>query len=183
LSRPKRQSERLGGGGFGEVWSAKSAVAEFADVAIIVVRSEHLRGDGADAFPQLITEEIGHHRKLAHADIVKLLAAGSVALPGCATPTPYLVMELWNGLPLPDACRGHSVKEKIRCLVRICESVQYAHRQGLMHLDLKPENILVKDEGGKLRPKLLDFGISRRFRADRPFDRRPHPVWRRHPGL
>jgi serine/threonine protein kinase len=163
--------DRLGGGGFGEVWSAKSAGTESARVAIKVVRSEHLRDDGASKFLRLFTEEIEHHRQLAHSDIVKLLDAGSVVLPGNAIPTPYLVMELWNGLPLPDACRGHSVEEKIRCLLRICEAVQFAHRQGLMHLDLKPENILVLDDAGNLRPKLLDFGIARRFRPDRPFDR------------
>lgn len=163
-------AERLGGGGFAEVWSAKNAGNKSAHAAIKIVRSEHLSGEGAAAFLQLFTGEIEHYRKLVHPDIIKLLEAGSVTLPGSASATPYLVMELWNGLPLPDACRGRSIEEKIRCFARICDAVQHAHRRGLMHLDLKPENILVKDNGGRLEPKLLDFGIARRFHADRPFD-------------
>ena len=79
-------------------------------------------------------------------------------------------MELWPGAPLHDACRGRPVMEKIRCFLGVCEAVQYAHRHGLMHLDLKPENILVKDQGASTQPGLLDFGIARQFRAERPLD-------------
>jgi serine/threonine protein kinase len=163
--------EPLGGGGFGEVWSASNADTKGAHAAIKVVRSEHLTGEGAAIFLQLFSDEIEHYRKLAHPDIIRLLGVGSVTLPGTAAPTPYLIMELWNGLPLPDACRGRSIEEKVRCLARICEAVQFAHRRGLMHLDLKPENILVKDTNERLQPKILDFGIARRFHPERPFDR------------
>jgi serine/threonine protein kinase len=162
--------ERLGGGGFGEVWRARRPGAEPSDVAVKVIRNEHLRGEASARLLHLFQEEIERHRALDHPGIVKLLAAGSVVLPGSPIPTPYLIMELCRGLPLHDACRGHSVEEKIQCMIRVCEAVQFAHRHGIMHLDLKPQNILVIDDGGRLRPKLLDFGIARNFRPDRPFD-------------
>jgi serine/threonine protein kinase len=163
-------TERLGGGGFGEVWRARRLGAKAADVAIKVIRNEHLHGAAAEQVVQLFRDEIARHKDLAHDGIVKLISSGSVILPGCGGATPYLVMELWDGLRLPDACRGRAIEEKIRCIIRICEAVQHAHRHGMMHLDLKPENILVADTGGKFWPKVLDFGLARRFRAERPFD-------------
>jgi serine/threonine protein kinase/photosystem II stability/assembly factor-like uncharacterized protein len=163
-------TERLGGGGFGEVWRARRLGADGEEAAIKVIRSEHLRGEAAGQFVQLFRDEIERHKDLVHGGIVRLISSGSVVLPGCGEATPYLVMELWEGLSLPDACRGRTIEEKIQCIIRICEAVQHAHRHGSMHLDLKPENIVVADTGGKLRPKVLDFGLARRFRAERPFD-------------
>jgi serine/threonine protein kinase len=162
--------ERLGGGGFGEVWRARPLGAEVKEVAIKVIRNEHLRSEAAGQFVQLFRNEIERHKDLVHDGIVKLISTGSVLLPGCREATPYLVMELWEGLSLPDACRGRAIEEKLQCMIRICEAVQHAHRHGVMHLDLKPENILVAETGGKLWPKVLDFGLARRFRVERPFD-------------
>jgi serine/threonine protein kinase len=163
-------TEQLGGGGFGDVWRARGLGAEAKDVAIKVIRSEHLHGEATGKFVQLFRDEIEHHKDLVHDGIVKLMSAGSVVLPGCVEAIPFLVMELCDGLRLPDACRGRTIEEKVQCMIRICQAVQHAHRSGLMHLDLKPENILVADTGGKLWPKILDFGLARRFRAERPFD-------------
>jgi len=44
-----------------------------------------------------------------------------------------------------------------RIAMRICEALEYIHRQGVVHRDLKPENIMV-GEGDSI--KLIDFGIS-----------------------
>jgi photosystem II stability/assembly factor-like uncharacterized protein len=163
-------TERLGGGGFGEVWRARQLGAESEEVAIKVIRNEHLRGENAEKFVRLFQGEIDRHKALVHDGIVRLIAANSVMLPGCAVTTPFLVMELWDGVRLHDACRGRRIEEKIKCMIQVCEAVQYAHRCGLMHLDLKPENILVAATSGKLQTKIVDFGLARRFRADRPFD-------------
>jgi len=160
--------ERLGGGGFGEVWRAHRSNSGAPDVAIKLVRLEHLQGGDAGRFLAYFREEIRRHGALDHPGIVKLLAAGSAVLPGLGAPVPYLVMELWPGLPLHHACRGRTVAEKIGCLIQACEAVQHAHRHGLMHLDLKPENILVVEAGGELKTKILDFGLARAFRADQP---------------
>jgi len=43
-------------------------------------------------------------------------------------------------------------------LLKVCEAVQYAHRNLIVHRDLKPSNILVTLEG---EVKLLDFGIAK----------------------
>ncbi len=47
-------------------------------------------------------------------------------------------------------------------LVRqIAEGLDHAHRRGLIHCDIKPSNLLVTELDGRLRAKLIDFGIAR----------------------
>jgi hypothetical protein len=43
----------------------------------------------------------------------------------------------------------------------IAEVVHAAHARGIVHRDLKPSNVMVIESGGRLFPKLLDFGISK----------------------
>lgn len=50
-----------------------------------------------------------------------------------------------------------SAEDILRLMIRVCDAVQAAHDQGVIHRDLKPGNILVDAEG---RPRLLDFGLA-----------------------
>ena len=42
--------------------------------------------------------------------------------------------------------------------MRVCEAVQFAHQNFVVHRDLKPDNILVAEDG---TPRLLDFGTAK----------------------
>jgi serine/threonine-protein kinase len=43
----------------------------------------------------------------------------------------------------------------------VAEVVQAAHERGIVHRDLKASNVMVIERGGRLIPKLLDFGIAK----------------------
>ncbi len=58
------------------------------------------------------------------------------------------VIPIRAGIPLPTRCG----------LIRqLCEALDYAHRQGVIHRDVKPSNCFVLQNG---RLKVLDFGIA-----------------------
>ncbi|HEY8075424.1 MAG TPA: SUMF1/EgtB/PvdO family nonheme iron enzyme [Labilithrix sp.] len=76
-----------------------------------------------------------------------------------------IVMELVRGDSLATHLarwRGRMPFGEIRSIVAdVLEAMQDAHDHGVVHRDLKPDNILVRDDGGRLRPKIVDFGIAK----------------------
>jgi serine/threonine-protein kinase len=77
--------------------------------------------------------------------------------------TLYFVMELLDGMDLESLVSRHGALPAgrvIRILIQACESLEEAHRAGLVHRDIKPANIHVGRLG--LRRdfvKVLDFGL------------------------
>lgn len=92
--------------------------------------------------------------QLQHPGIATLYAAHAPA----DAPS-FLVLELVEGRPLTEHCRGMTARlsATLRLFRRVCEAVEYAHARGVIHLDLKPANILV-DRGDQ--PHVLDFGLA-----------------------
>jgi len=70
------------------------------------------------------------------------------------------VLEYVDGLPITKYCAEKSLNlsERLRLFRLVCEAVQHAHQNLVVHRDLKPGNILITREG---IPKLLDFGIAK----------------------
>jgi serine/threonine-protein kinase len=76
--------------------------------------------------------------------------------------TPWFAMEYVEGKPITEYCRERacSIEARLRLFRLVCEAVQYAHRQTIVHCDIKPSNILVNADGNV---KLLDFGIAKQL--------------------
>ncbi len=77
---------------------------------------------------------------------------------------PYLIMELIEGISLKQQLREHgklTPQRAVNILLQVCEAMEYAHANGLIHRDLKPDNIMLTSD---VRPdfvKILDFGIAK----------------------
>jgi tetratricopeptide (TPR) repeat protein len=142
--------ERLGEGGMGEVWSARRADGQFEQtVAIKLLSTGRISRWHAERF----REERQILASLDHPNIARLLDGGITA-----DGLPYLAMERIEGERSDVFCRKLTVGERLEVFEKICEAVQYAHRQLVVHRDIKSSNILVTADGV---PKLLDFGIAR----------------------
>ena len=47
-----------------------------------------------------------------------------------------------------------------RIVADLADALDHSHQRGVVHRDLKPANVLIDDQG---RPRLIDFGLARRF--------------------
>ncbi|MBK5256702.1 MAG: protein kinase, partial [Vicinamibacteria bacterium] len=72
---------------------------------------------------------------------------------------PFLVMEYLKGQGLDAWIQSpHSLTEQLRVLDDLCQALEYAHENGVLHRDVKPSNVQILPNG---HAKLMDFGIAR----------------------
>ncbi|MDP6438745.1 MAG: protein kinase [Candidatus Brocadiia bacterium] len=97
--------------------------------------------------------------KLQHPGIVPIYEVGDVG------GQPYFSMEFVEGHGLRDYVLLQRLDRRQICelMIHICEAVDYAHAQGVIHRDLKPGNIMVDGLG---RGRILDFGLARIAREE-----------------
>lgn len=117
-----------------------------------------LSGPGADeeGFRTRFAREARAMAALNHPNIVAVYDVGE------EEGQPFIVMEFVEGRPLRELL-PMPVERAFPLVVQICDALEYAHRQGVIHRDVKPENILVDGAG---RVKMTDFGIARLLRPD-----------------
>jgi len=145
-----RLLERLGEGGFGEVFRAEHEVLGRI-VAIKVPRDQ----TGLTA----LRHEGVVQASLSHPNIVKTLELSISHDP------PYVVMEFIDGCSLAELIRREgplSWRRAARILKEAATALAHAHAQGVVHGDVKPGNILV-EPGRRGRVLLTDFGLGRVF--------------------
>ena len=142
----------LGSGGTGVVYLVTRDVAGVQQRSALKVL---LPQSSLPSFFDRFEKEQRILASLEHPNITRLLDAGFDE-----NEQPYLVMEYVAGQHFDVFCdsRKLSIEERLQLFIRVCDAVDYAHRNLIVHLDLKPSNILVTDDGS---PKLLDFGTSK----------------------
>jgi tetratricopeptide (TPR) repeat protein len=154
---PYRIVRELGRGGMGVVYLAEREDVPMR-VALKLVRGGLAAPDHLERF--LIERRV--LARLEHPNIARLLDAG-VESDG----TPWFAMEYVEGLAIDDFCAECElgIPERLALFERVCEAVQFAHRNLIVHRDLKPSNVLVvasSDGSAQIgHPKLLDFGIAK----------------------
>jgi serine/threonine-protein kinase len=93
--------------------------------------------------------------KLQHPSIVTIFELGQ------EKDTPFIAMEYLDGESLEKTILRQTempLAVKIGYIVRICQALEYAHKNRVVHRDIKPGNVMVNSEGAV---KVVDFGIAR----------------------
>ncbi len=142
---------RLGSGAFGTVWLASDERLE-REVAVKILPRERIVGGRFE-------REARAAARLSHPGIVTLYEA-AVDDEGA-----YLVSELVRGTTLDKLLEGGHLSDRdiLAIGIALCDALEHAHAEGVVHRDVKPSNVLVP-----ARPvtpaqvaKLTDFGVAR----------------------
>jgi serine/threonine protein kinase len=151
---PYKLRERIGEGGFGEVWVADQREPVQREVALKLLK------------PGMDTKEV-LARFAAERQALALMQHQSIAqvYDGGMTQggRPYFVMELVRGVRIDEYCDQCNLplRDRLSLFVRVCRAVQHAHQKGVIHRDIKPSNVLVAIDDGRPLPKVIDFGMAK----------------------
>lgn len=142
--------ERLGEGGFGEVYEAWDARLH-RSVAIKTIR--HGSSAGTD-----LVREARLAASLRHPAFVKVHAVED------DDSGQFIVMELVHGRTLKQMLQDTPVPlaTALDWVGQVADAMRDAHASGLVHGDIKPSNLMVDDDG---RVRILDFGLALRHDA------------------
>ncbi|MFO0897108.1 MAG: serine/threonine-protein kinase, partial [Pirellulales bacterium] len=56
-------------------------------------------------------------------------------------------------------------RQAAELVAALADGVEHAHAHGILHRDIKPSNVLLSEEGGRLSPRLTDFGLAKLLEA------------------
>ena len=143
-------SSLLGKGGVGMVYKAMDTTLG-EEIAIKVLQVQTHR-DPRDV--ERFKREILTARRITHPNVIRIHDFGTVG--GEA----FISMQLLTGGTLAEKIENGvlPVREAVNIAIGICEGLEAAHQEGIVHRDIKPDNVLFDGNG---RPKLVDFGLAR----------------------
>jgi len=148
--------EQIGGGGMAVVYRAMDT-ALGRPVAVKMLRSQYVNDE---ELVERFRQEAQSVAKLAHPNIVNIYDVG------IADGEDYIVMEYVDGPTLKEIIRERgplSAKETVAITSQICQALEHAHANHIVHRDIKPHNILLTRSG---QVKVTDFGIARAITGD-----------------
>lgn len=145
--------EPVGRGGMGVVFRARDRQLDEV-VALKVLREDALEED--DTLLGRFKQELKLARRITHRNVLRTHDFGE------AEGTAYISMEYLEGVTLKDLVRSKGalpLAVGLRIARHMCQGLEAAHAQGVVHRDVKPQNMLILPETGEL--KIMDFGIAR----------------------
>lgn len=146
-----RVEKKIGSGGMGDVYLATDKRLD-RSVAVKVLKIEEIlnRIDFIERF----RNEAKSIAKLSHPNIVSIYDFGD------QDNIYYMIMEYLEGSNLKDLIQKSKQRIPhtliVNIAIQMCNALQYAHDNNVIHRDVKPDNIILTNKG---IVKLTDFGI------------------------
>jgi eukaryotic-like serine/threonine-protein kinase len=142
--------QELGRGGMGIVFQAHDK--QLNDQVAIKILSPLLSND-ADALDRM-KREVSAARRITHPNVIRIHdIAESKGLH-------YVSMEYFHGTSLKEYIKRSgslSLMQAYNIASQICDGLEEAHKQGVIHRDLKSQNIIINPSG---HLKIIDFGLA-----------------------
>lgn len=142
----------IGAGAMGKIYEGFDATIN-RRVAIKTIRTDLMLGNAARV-RQRFLREAQAAGALNHPNIVTIYQADE------AGPYSFIAMEFLEGETLEQIIQKRAplpLAEICRMVTPICDALDYAYRNGVVHRDVKPANIMLTTEGVV---KVMDFGIA-----------------------
>lgn len=143
--------ELVSGGGMAVVYKARCDLLNRI-VAVKILKPEFA---GDEDFVRRFRREAQAAASLSHPNIVGIYDVGE------EDGLYYIVMEYVEGNSLKELIKQNApmpIKDVIGIGIQICDALECAHRNKIVHRDIKSQNIMITPEG---RVKVTDFGIAR----------------------
>jgi serine/threonine protein kinase/class 3 adenylate cyclase len=149
--------EKLGEGGFGEVWLGEHRATHTRRVFKFCFHADRLRSLKRELMMlRLLSEALGERPDIAKVHDVQF-----------DEPPFYLIMEYTEGGNLIEWVESKGgveeipLKQRLKIVSQIGKALAAAHSIGVVHKDVKPTNILIEErQDGTIQPRLTDFGIG-----------------------
>ena len=145
----------LGSGGMGSVYEAHRVDGEIRQrVAVKFAQAPAGNEKVRESAHRRFCRERQMLASLRHPYIASLIDAGTTG-----DGIPYAVIEQIDGVAIDAYCDASlpDQEDRLRLVLKLCDALQFAHRNLIVHSDIKPDNVLVTADG---IPKLIDFGIA-----------------------
>ncbi len=140
----------LGRGGMGIVFQAydKQLKEQVAIKVLSPLLSNNVEG------LERLKREVSAARRITHANVIRIHDISD------SEGLYFVSMEYFSGATLKEMIKNHgacSLAQGAQIVFQICDGLESAHRQGVIHRDLKSQNVIVNDAG---ELKIIDFGLA-----------------------
>jgi serine/threonine protein kinase len=146
--------KKIGTGSIGTVYLGRDPYID-RHVVIKTYRFPEYKGPGeVKNYQKRFFVEVQSAGLLMHPNIVAVYDA-DICEEFC-----YITMEYVDGPTLERFCCTDNllpVDRVMEIIFSVCQGLDYAHQQGVIHRDIKPPNIMLSSSG---QPKIIDFSIA-----------------------
>ncbi len=143
--------KEIGRGGMGIVFQAHDK--QLNEQVALKIISPMLSSD-PEALERL-KREVSSARRISHPNIIRIYDIGE------SSGLHFVSMEFFPGQNLKEYIRSNGALSLIQgsqIVLQICEGLEAAHGQRIIHRDLKSQNVLIGPTGNI---KIIDFGLAR----------------------